>query len=83
MTKSATREAADLLDGIEAGATADQTQAEINTLGITATGVDLGDWTMTEAGGVLFFATSGVNKMKLDASGNLTVVGDVTFNGTM
>jgi fibronectin-binding autotransporter adhesin len=45
--------------------------------------VDLGNWTMTENAGTLFFATSGVNKMKLDASGNLTVVGDVTFNGTM
>ena len=27
------------LDGIEAGATADQTQSEINALGITATGL--------------------------------------------
>ena len=56
---------------------------------ITTTGtvnvatVDLGNWTITEAGGVLKFATGGTVKMKLDASGNLTCVGDVTANGTM
>ena len=71
------------LDGIEASATADQTQSEINALGSTATSVDLGDWTLTESGGVLFFATSGVNKMKLEASGNLTCVGTVTPSGSM
>ena len=51
------------------------------TLGVTT--VDLGNWTITESGGVLFFATGGTNKMKLDASGNLTCVGDVTANGIM
>jgi hypothetical protein len=45
--------------------------------------VDLGNWTITESAGVLYFATSGTNKMKLDASGNLTVVGDVTAYGTV
>jgi hypothetical protein len=45
--------------------------------------VDLGNWTITESGGVLYFATSGTDKMKLDASGNLTVVGDVTAFGTV
>jgi len=45
--------------------------------------VDFGDWTITESGGVLYFATNGTNKMKLDASGNLTVVGDVTAFGTI
>jgi len=58
-------------------------QAAINALGITATSVDLGNWTITESGGVAYFATSGVNKMKLDASGNLTVVGNVTAYGTV
>ena len=71
------------LDGIETGATGDQTQSDINGLGITATGVDLGNWTLTESAGVLYFATGGTNKMKLDASGNLTVVGDVTAFGTI
>lgn len=47
------------------------------------TTVDLGDWTITESAGVLYFATGGVNKMKLDATGNLTVTGDVTAYGTI
>jgi len=71
------------LNAIESGATADQTQADINALGITATSVDLGNWTITESAGVLYFATLGINKMKLDASGNLTVTGNVTGYGTV
>ena len=55
--------------------------ATITTANVTT--VDLGDWTITEAAGVLKFATGGVDKMKLDASGNLTVVGDVTGYGTI
>ena len=47
------------------------------------TTVDLGDWTVTESSGVLYFATGGTNKMKLDASGNLTVTGNVTAYGTV
>jgi len=47
------------------------------------TTADFGNWTITESGGVLYFATGGTNKMKLDASGNLTVVGDVTAYGTV
>ena len=50
---------------------------------INATTVDLGDWTITESGGSLYFATSGTNKMKLDASGNLDVVGSVNANATI
>jgi hypothetical protein len=50
---------------------------------LNATTVDLGNWTITESGGVLYFATSGTNKMKLDASGNLTVTGNVTGYGTV
>ena len=50
---------------------------------LNATTVDLGNWTVTESAGVLYFATGGVNKMKLDASGNLTVTGDVTAYGTV
>jgi hypothetical protein len=50
---------------------------------VAATTVDLGDWTVTESAGVLYFANAGVNKMKIDASGNLTVVGDVTAYGTI
>ena len=50
---------------------------------LNATTVDLGDWTLTESGGVLFFATGGTNKMKLEANGNLTCVGTVTESGSM
>lgn len=45
--------------------------------------VEFTNWTITETGGVLYFATGGTNKMKLDASGNLTVVGDITAFGTI
>lgn len=55
--------------------------ATIPTAAVTT--VDLGDWTITESAGVLYFATGGVNKMKLDATGNLTVTGDVTAYGTV
>jgi hypothetical protein len=60
--------------------------ATITTLTTTTgniTTVDLGNWTITEAAGILKFATGGVNKAKLDASGNFTVVGDVTAYGTI
>jgi hypothetical protein len=50
---------------------------------LNATTVDLGNWTITESAGVLYFATSGTNKMKLDASGNMTCVGNVTAYGTV
>ena len=45
--------------------------------------IGLGGWTITESGGSLYFATGGVNKMKLDASGNLDVVGSVNSNATI
>lgn len=45
--------------------------------------VSLGNWTITESAGVLYFATGGTNRMKIDASGNLTVTGDVTAYGTV
>ena len=50
---------------------------------LNATTVDLGDWTITESVGTLYFAAGGINKMKLDSSGNLTVTGDVTGFGTV
>jgi hypothetical protein len=49
----------------------------------TFTTVDFGNWTITESGGSLYFATGGTNKMKLDASGNLDVVGNVNTNATI
>jgi hypothetical protein len=66
--------------------TATMTTATITTANVTTanvTTVDLGNWTITETSGVLYFATGGSNKMKLDGSGNLTVVGDITAFGTV
>ena len=42
-----------------------------------------GSWTITESGGVLYFKHSGVNKFKLDSSGNFTAVGDVAAFGSV
>lgn len=46
-------------------------------------GTTLVNWTITESGGVLFFAYSGVNKFKVDSNGNITTIGNVTAYGTM
>jgi len=51
--------------------------------GVEDGSITFGDWTITESGSSLYFATSGTNKMKLDASGNLEVVGNVTPNATI
>jgi hypothetical protein len=45
--------------------------------------VDFGDWTITESGGNLYFATGGTNKMKLAADGTLQVAGDIESNATI
>jgi hypothetical protein len=41
------------------------------------------NWTVIESGGVLFFRHSGVNRMRLDSSGNLTVTGNITAFGSI
>lgn len=51
-------------------------QVGINTVAMT-------NWTITETAGNLYFATGGVNKMKLDTSGNLTTTGTHTALGTI
>ena len=53
------------------------------TSATTATNLSTGTWTVTESAGVLYFAVSGTNKAKLDSSGNLTVVGNVTAYGSV
>lgn len=73
-----------LLDGSVANTVVNNKAVVYGSAGqVQATTVDLGDWTVTESAGVLYFATGGVNKMKIDASGNLTVVGNVTAYGTV
>lgn len=54
------------------------TATSIATSVISATTLDFGTWTVTETGGTLYFASGGTNKMKLDASGNLSVSGNIT-----
>jgi len=41
------------------------------------------DWTVVQTSTDLIFKHSGVSKMKLDSSGNITVVGDITAFGTI
>ena len=50
---------------------------------VTADTFSFANWTVTESGGSLYFATGGNNKMKLDANGNLQVVGNVESNATI
>jgi hypothetical protein len=79
--------------GLATSATTDTTSATniasgtLNTARLPATcemtTLDLGDWTVTESIGVLYFKHSGTNKMKIDSSGNLTVVGNVTAYGSV
>ena len=49
----------------------------------TATDTNSNNWEIKLSGGNLFFAYNNVNKMKLDTSGTLTVVGDVAAAGTL
>ena len=53
------------------------------TVATTAVGLAAATWTVSAVAGVLYFKVSGVNKAKLDASGNLTVVGNVTAYGSV
>lgn len=50
---------------------------------VNVTSIDFGAWTITESAGVLYFASNGTNKLKIDASGNLTVSGNVTAYGSV
>ena len=59
------------------------TSATSATTATTAAGLSAATWTVSEVGGVLFFAVSGTDKAKLDADGNLTVIGNVTAYGTL
>ena len=50
---------------------------------VNASTVDLGAWTIKETAGVLYFAYNGTNKMKIDASGTITTVGNIVAFGTV
>lgn len=49
----------------------------------TSGAVTLSAWSITESGGDLYFSTGGVNKMKLDASGNLQITGTIDTVSTI
>jgi len=53
------------------------------TTGTTTPNVVIGNWTITVVSNSLYFSIGGVNKMKLDTNGNLSVVGDVTAFETL
>jgi hypothetical protein len=55
--------------------------ATIPTAAITT--ADFGDWTVTESGGSLYFASGGTNYAKLDSSGNLDVVGSLSAHSIL
>jgi hypothetical protein len=54
-----------------------------NTSGAATQITNAGGWNVTPNGTNLFFSYNGVNKGKLDSSGNLTVTGNVTAFGTV
>ena len=61
------------------------TKTEVDTFLAGKTNVNslTTSWTIQETAGVIYFKYNGVNKAKLDSSGNLTVVGNVTAYGTV
>ena len=68
--------------------TGNQTIAGVKTLSsapISGNGYIISStgWSVIESAGTLYFAHNGVNKAKLDSSGNLTVAGNVTAFGTI
>lgn len=64
------------------GTTGITTPAVVSSGTAQAPTVQFSTWTITESGGKLYFAVSGVNKGSLDSSGNLIVTGNVTAYGT-
>ena len=49
----------------------------------SASQISATNWTVLESGGYLYFQYGGVNKMRLDSSGNLVTVGNVTAYGSI
>jgi hypothetical protein len=54
-----------------------------NTSGAATAITNAGGWSVTPSGTTLFFSYNGTNVGKLDSSGNLTVIGNVTAYGTV
>lgn len=45
--------------------------------------ISTSNWSIIESGGSLFFRYGGSNRMRLDSSGNLTVIGNITAYGSL
>ena len=58
---------------------------KINAITSVASAVQIGttNYTVKEVGGYLYFQYGGVNKMRLDSSGNLVCAGNITAYGTI
>ena len=60
------------------------TKADINQNSTgTAGSLAATNWTVLQSGTSLLFRYNGSNRMSLDSSGNLTVIGNVTAYGTL
>jgi hypothetical protein len=59
--------------------------AKINAITSVPSAVQLGttNYTVVESGGFLYFRYQGVNKMRMDSSGNLVCTGNITAFGTI
>ena len=65
------------------GNAATSTSAGSSTTAGSAAKVVAANWTIEEVSGVLYFKYGGVNKAKLDSSGNFTVAGNVSGYSTV
>ena len=79
---TATAAEVNLLDGVTA-TTAQLNGVSPNLSGTITVAGGTQNWTVVASGTNLTFAYDGVNKMRLDSSGNLTVTGNVTAFGTI
>ena len=75
--------ASDIVTAIGTTAVQFATTATTSALASSASQLTTSNWTVLESGGILYFKYGGVNKAKLDSSGNLTVTGNVTAYGTV
>ena len=65
------------------GNAATATSATNATTAAAATSLATTNWTVVESGGYLYFKYGGVNKMRLDSSGNIAVTGNVSAYQTI
>jgi len=79
---TATAAEVNVLDGVTA-TTAQLNGVSPNLSGTITVAGGTQNWTVVASGENLTFAYNGVNKMRLDSSGNLTVTGNVTAYGTI